>query len=415
MLLYKKILLLVSLTSVINAATLKDIILSTLENNDNIKASRIENQVKQASFNSVENIYNPIATIGINHIRLDLDKRESQVGATTTGFLKISADLYDGGKNTAIKKQKEYEYKASLLSTTVTKKETVLYVVTLFFQIKTLTSSIKVFEEKGETLKAQYERMKTKYDIKMVTIDEVLKLQSEYESNQYTIEDLKYQKTNLLQNLELFANKDIKTLDNSTLPEVPNQNFKESENIEALKLSSKAINENVKVISSINKPQFKIENILNKYNYADFNNNILTDLPDQQNKLTLSLSYNLFDTVSKKKIEAARLESLVSKQKLTFVRKQEKIVFELAKKKLTTQRLKINSLKSAIKMGQSVYDIIKIKYDNGIVDNITYLDALSKNVYNQALYKQSLNDYEIAKANFYFSSGIDYKSVLKSW
>lgn len=415
MILYKKILLLVLLASGVNATTLKDIILSTLENNDNIKAAIIENQVRQTSFNSVENIYNPTVTIGINHSRLDWDKRESQVGATTTGFLKIAADLYAGGKNIAIKKQKEYESKSSVFNTTITKKETVLQVVTLFFQIKTVTDNIKVFEEKGETLKAQYKRMKTKYDIKMVTIDEVLKLQSEYESNQYTIEDLKYQKTNLLQNLRLFANKDIKTLDNSTLPKVQNIDFKESENIEALKLGIKAIDENVKVIASINKPQLKVENSLSKFDYNDYNNNTLKDLPTQQNQLTISLSYNFFDTVSKKKIEAARLESLASKQKLTFIKKQEKMKFDLAKKKLITQRLKINSLKSAIKMGQSVYDIIKIKYNNGIVDNITYLDALSKNVYNQALYKQALNDYEIAKANYYFSSGVNYKDILKSW
>ena len=45
---------------------------------------------------------------------------------------------------------------------------------------------------------------------------------------------------------------------------------------------------------------------------------------------------------------------------------------------LSTQKSKINSLKSAVAMGQSVYDVVKVKYNNGIVDNITYLDALSK-------------------------------------
>lgn len=88
--------------------------------------------------------------------------------------------------------------------------------------------------------------------------------------------------------------------------------------------------------------------------------------------------------------------------------------FDLAKQRLSTQQLKINSLKSAVKMGKSVHEIITIKYQNGIVDNITYLDALSRKVFNEALYKQALNDYEIAKANYYFNSGVDYKSVLKS-
>ncbi len=82
---------------------------------------------------------------------------------------------------------------------------------------------------------------------------------------------------------------------------------------------------------------------------------------------------------------------------------------------MITQQLKINSLKSAVEMGESVYKLVKIKYQNGTVDNITYLDALSKRTFNKALYRQALNNYEIAKANYYFSSGLEYKHVLKSW
>jgi outer membrane protein TolC len=89
--------------------------------------------------------------------------------------------------------------------------------------------------------------------------------------------------------------------------------------------------------------------------------------------------------------------------------------FLLAKKRLKTQQKKIDSLKSALEMGQSVYDIVKIKYQNGLVDNITYLDALSKKTYNAALYKQSLNEYEIAKASYYFKSGMDFKQIIEKW
>jgi len=65
-------------------------------------------------------------------------------------------------------------------------------------------------------------------------------------------------------------------------------------------------------------------------------------------------------------------------------------------------------------MANKVYEIITQKYENSVVDNITYLDALSKKVYNQFLYKQALYEYEIAKANYYFNSGIDYSLFLDS-
>ncbi len=415
MILIKQILLLIILTIVVNATTLKEMIQSSLQNNENIKALNIQNKAKQKTFSSVENIYSPTITTGINYLKLDLDVRDVQVGSTLAGFVKADIDLYNGGKNKALKRQKEYEYKSALYSTVTSEKELALQVVTLFFQTKTIIQNIKIFKEKSATLKAQYERIKIKYDLKMVTIDEVLKLQSEYEANQYTIQDLEYQKSYLLENISLLVGESIITLDNSKLPEVDTLEFKESENIEALKIDIKAQKENTKVVSSTKKPQLKIQNSLNLYDYSDYNEQFLKDLPDQQNQFMLSLTYNLFDTTSKDKIEASRLIELASKQKLNYIKKQEKMNYKLAKKKLTTIKLKINSLKSAVEMGDSLYDMVKIKYQNGIVDNITYLDALSKKTYNKALYRQALNDYEIAKANYYFSSGVNYKKILESW
>jgi len=82
----KKLLPLLLVSSVLNATSLIEIIQSTLDNNDNIKASMLSNQSKKKSFDSVKNIYTPTATIGSNYTRLDLDTRASQVGITTNAF-----------------------------------------------------------------------------------------------------------------------------------------------------------------------------------------------------------------------------------------------------------------------------------------------------------------------------------------
>ena len=413
--LYRYIVLLLMVTSYIDATSLKEIIQSTLKNNQNIKASMIDSRAKGKIYNSTENIYNPTLSAGINYSKLDIDTREIQVKDTLLGSLKLGVDIYDGGRNSATKRQKSYEYQASKLDSVTTKKETILQVVTLFFQTKTAMQSIEVFKEKSITLKAQYQRMKTKYDIKMVTIDEVLKLRSEYETNQYAIEELKYQKEELLETISLLSGQKIRNLDNSTLPNVKNLTLHESERLQSLNLSLKALDENVKIVESSKNVQVKLEDSLNLYNYNDYNENLLGDLPKTQNQLNISVTYKLFDTTTKHQVEAAKLAKLSSNERVIFARNQEKSTFALAKRKLRTQQLKINSLKSAVEMGESVYKLVKVKYQNGTVDNITYLDALSKRTFNKALYQQALNNYEIAKANYYFSSGLDYKKVLKSW
>jgi outer membrane protein TolC len=124
---------------------------------------------------------------------------------------------------------------------------------------------------------------------------------------------------------------------------------------------------------------------------------------------------NLYDTVSSSKKQAAMLEKMVKKEQLNYALSKEKMAFDLAKKKLLTQQKKIDSAKSALDMAISVYDIILTKYQNGIVDNIAYLDALSKKTINRALYNQALNNYEIAKANYYFDSGMDYETALRKF
>jgi len=408
--LYKGVLLGMSVIA-LNAITLKELINKTLENNQNLKANKYMQQAKKKSFESVKNIYNPNLIIGANYNRLDLDVRDVQVGQTVTGYAKFSVNLYDGGKNKAVKKQKLYEYKAQKFQNKQDIRQTLLNIVTLYFNLKTINENIKVYEDKSKALKAEYTRMKTKYDLKMVTIDEVLKLQSEYESNNYVIQELKYQREELLKNLELLSGVKINSLDTDKLPNVTFM-YHKSDNIKALEETLKANEENVKISKSVKKPQIRLEDTLSFYKYSDYNEKLLSDLPDKQNQFVLSITYNLFDTSSKGKTESSKLLKLSTANKLAFLKAQDKIDYLLAKKKLETQKLKLKSLKSAVKMANSVYEIVKNKYENGVVDNITYLDALSKKTYNEALYKQALNDLEIAKANLYFKSGVEYKNVI---
>jgi len=413
--LFKKTVVLSLVVASSYATSLQELVDATLQNNQNLEALKFQNRSLEKNYQSVQNSYNPSLSVGGSYLQLDGDKRAVQVGQTTVGFVKASIDLYSGGKNSALKKQKKYEYQSGVLAAKNTQKETILQLVTLYFNARTVVENIKVFQEKAKTLKAQYERVKTKYELKMTTEDEVLKLQSEYESNNYTIVELEYQKEELLQNLSLLSGKVVDSLEDVKLPTLQNINYKPTEAIESLKYSLQAQQESVAISAAATKPQVKLEDTYSVYNYDDYNSKVLTDLPDQQNQLLLTINMKLFDTASSHKTEAAQLAALSVSKKLAFAKNQEKINFELAKRKLQTLQKKLSSLKSALASATSVYNAIAIKYENGIVDNVIYLDALSKKVYNEALYKQALNDYEIAKASYYLLSGVDFTEVLKKW
>ena len=121
---------------------------------------------------------------------------------------------------------------------------------------------------------------------------------------------------------------------------------------------------------------------------------------------------NLYDTSTNAKKRSIMFAKRKAREQLKYNSEKERMLYDLARKKLRTQKAKIASARAALKMAKRVYKSAKIKYDNGMIDIITYLDALSKKTLNQALYYKALNDYEIAKANYYFVSGDNYRRVI---
>ena len=81
--------------------------------------------------------------------------------------------------------------------------------------------------------------------------------------------------------------------------------------------------------------------------------------------------------------------------------------------KIKINDVKIKSAKSALVSATSAYKIISKKYDAGIVDNVVYLDALASKTTAQALHEQSLNDLEIAYAEYYFYAGKNIEEFLE--
>ena len=411
--LYKKVILIFLLSLNLSATSLKSILYMTLQNNDNIKAINYEIESKKQTLKSVSNIFMPTLKVGANYSKINGDLPANAIGSTTLGFLKFNAVLYNGGKNVAIKKIKHYQLNSARLNANYTKKDILLQDITLFYQIKTIEESIKAYKEKSKSLYSQYKRRKTKYDIGMLTIDDVLRLKSEYESNKYIIDELEYQKESLYQNLSLLCGKRIKSIDNSKIKDIPHLKYRASSAIKALQEGVKIANENINIAKAAKRPKVTVEDSLNVYKYANYNKNVFKDLPSTQNKVTLNFSMTILDSSTSAKKESAILSKLEKSTQLNYAIKKEKIAFNLAIKKLYTQKKKIYSAKSALNMANSAYKIIKTKYKNGVVDNITYLDALSKKIMYQTLYKQALNNYEIAKANYYFSSGLSYKDIFK--
>ncbi len=120
----------------------------------------------------------------------------------------------------------------------------------------------------------------------------------------------------------------------------------------------------------------------NKYTYYDHNFNSSTyensNHFNDQNVFAVNIKWNLFDFgATKTAYNAAHKSFLGTKSKYEYERNKAEVDLNLALKAYDIAKLKIKSANSALRAAISTYEVTKNKFESGLVDNVTYLEALS--------------------------------------
>jgi outer membrane protein TolC len=381
-------------------------------NNNLIISKNLTQKAKQKEVDSSKSASSATVDIGGYYQRLD-DRSNMMPGDIYSGYAKVSYDIYDGGKKSSITKQKQDELKASVFETTAFKKSLSLQIVQDFFNIKNIDSSILALEEERKSLNAQLQRVKKFYEADLSTKDNIDKLQSAYDTNNYNIQSLKFQRLSVLADLKLKVGRDISTLENTKFKKPSNLKLELDDSINSLKAKESSLKNLAASLESIYEPQVNISDTysINEYGRTD---TMHPEGLDNQNKLMLSVNLRLFDggTVQKSK-QAVIINSRALKNQIDYKIKEQKMQFDLSASRIATSKLKIKSAFSALNSASSTYTTIDEKYKAGIVDNVAYLDALSVKTNATALYKRSLNDLEIAYAIYYFYAGKNIQEFIK--
>ena len=394
-----KLFIFILLPALLFSDDLKSLLEFAQKNNNLINASKIVETSKKSELSATKHSYLP--TIDANAFYERDDKPTPFYPGTTYGVsAKISYSIYDGGKKAYITKQKKDELLASEFKTKASKKDILLVITKNFFNLKSLYASLDATQEASKAVKAQLTRIKQFYVANLATSDDVDRLQSAYDRTLYTIESLKFKIFSLKKLLELEVGKKIISLDNSKFQK---SKMTDDDNLDAIKALTKdknALTNQTKMIDSYYHPNIKIEDSYTIFGYQD---KPITPLLDTQNKIMATLSLRIFDfgALSEKK-EALRLKVDAMNEKISYKIKEQNMEREIALRRIKTTKLNIHSTKSALKSATSALKTITKKYQNGIVEHVTYLDALSSRTEAYALYQKSLNDLEIAYALYYY-------------
>ncbi|CAA6815103.1 MAG: Transporter [uncultured Sulfurovum sp.] len=411
----KKIYLLLLLPLFLWSEGLKDLILYAQTHNHQIKALEYGSQAKEKSLESTQSEYlMPTISVG-GSLRSQTPASPFQAQETVTGYGQIAIDLYDGGKLSAEISQKKNELKASQFDESYNKKALAVSIVNNFYNIKNQEALLQAQYEEQKELEAQISRVETFHRARLATIDQVDKIKSSYANNAYQITASKQNIFELKKSLGLKLGREVNQLQNSRIvePQAIDTQEELNDNIKSLDATATALRDTASSLDAAYKPQVQLSDTFSLYEYYHEDSNPLIENVNYQNSLMLTVNMQLFDNgaVKKQKQSLMRQHQAMQSQ-IDQAKEEQNNNRAIAFSQIETAKEKIHSANVALEATQSVYQMIEQKFEAKIVDNITYLDALSQKTSAASQYQIALNSLEVAKANYYFQLGLNIEEYI---
>ncbi len=400
-----------------NSYGLKTFINHADKNNALIQAKELQIQAKAKGIEAVQSAYWPTLDVGASYAKVTPNALVSP-GETATLLASLSVDLYDGGRKSALVNAKSFEHEASIFEKRAFQKSITLKIVRHYYMIQVHQATYNALLKRSKELKAQINRVKQFQNTGLATQEDVDRLQAAYENNAYTLANTELSIETSQENLKLISGLSAKKLKLNLFKTPKHIKFEFFDAIKVMQSNAKAIGENSKAIDAGYMPQVKLSDT---YHTSDFDDlasvpNFSSDglLIDHQNTLSISVNMRLFDNKKMaKESEVVQYQKMVLLSEIEQAKREQKMHFRLAKKSLETSLAKIHSTKSGLKAANSTYDVVKKKYEAGLVDNINFLDALTQKTLAIARDKETMYHYEISKSIYYYYAGKDPKEFIK--
>jgi len=411
----KKLLILAALPALLLA---KPVSLGTLirhaERNDLAQAKSMNIRSKESALSSAESAYAPTIDIGLSHLT-NSPVTAQRPGGISTAFVQVKMNLFDGGRKAKTIQAKRYERQAALFERQAFTRSIGLNVVRQYFTAKKVRANLAALRQRSRELQAQLNRIRKLKAAGMTTASKVDQLKAAYEDNRYQIENTKLGMESSTENLKLLSGINARHLARNYLVEPKHVGFRVFASTRAMRAQARAIGKNAEAISAAYSPQLNASYTYSRTAFSDLAPGVPSaSLPDHGHKFQLSAGMRLYDggTIAHKS-EAVRYQKLALMAKVRHAIKEQKMNHRLARKRLHSTRAQITSARAALRAAQSSYKSTKKQYEAGVVDNVTYLDALSQKTMAQARYQATRYDYEIAKAVYYFYAGHNIKRFIR--
>ncbi len=388
-----------------NLATL----LELAEQNEQIKASEHYLEAAKAKESSVTSNYLPSLSIGGNYIE-NSQNNQFMYKRNETAYAKASLILYDGGKREALMDQQEAQVKSASHALSATHDNVFLNIIYQYYSYLNMLSLEEATLQKMEQLEAEHHRLKQYFSVGSATADEVQRIVSSVEQAKVDLINVRNNLENILNTLEYLVGTRVKVEAGSSVIFNPSKEIETRHDILALQENLNSAKAEVNIAKAPYLPTIAIEDT---YSWYDYNKEYTLGL-DKQNTVMLSLQWKIFDfgaTSSTK--EAAHRNYLAKSSELAYEKSRAKASLSNAQNSYQSALLKTEAAKARQSAADMTYDLVQKKFQMGIVNNVSYLDALSEKYSAKSGLQSALNDLEYQKAVVLYEMGKEIKGAIQ--
>lgn len=322
--------------------------------------------------------------------------------------------LYDGGKKYDIYDGYETNIKSGEKSLDALKNNLSLTVIQYYFDYLSLEAKKDAKQKEIEQLTAQEDRIGRFYKAGTTTEDEFQKIVSRLQNAIVELQEIELNIITITHNLEYITGTQVSIKDGSKLQDINNLIQKNPRfDIQALDLSTQSKQSIAQAQKSGYYPTITLDNTFNYYdnNYDKF---IDTDSNNHQNVASANMKWNLFSFgQTKYQYESKQKEYLASRSNFEYEKNKADVDLQLALKSYNIAKAKIKSTEATLKAAQSAYEIIKSKFENGLIDNVAFLQSLTEKYDAISQHKKAINDLEVKKATIIYHSGEKLQEYIR--
>jgi len=387
-------------------------LLDMAQNNSHVEASRFALEASKEKESSIKSGYLPSLSIGAAKTYNEKENMSAPQNATS-GQAILSFTLYDGGRREALIDGQAALVKSASFSLASTQNSVSLNVVYAYYTYLSTKASHEALMQKMEQLQAERYRLEKFLSVGSATGDEVQKIISTIEQTKVELLNTQNALANTLNTLEYLTGKPVNVEEGSHVALANDALASKRLDLLALEQSVESMKHQASAAKAPSLPTVKIEDTYTRYDY-DFNNKAYDSDVNRQNTIALSVQWKIFDFGSTSSAyEAAQKEYLSKNSELSYEQSRANASLKNAQNTYQSALAKIEAAKARLHASSMTYELVQKKFQQGIVNNVTYLDALSDKYNATSALHSALYDVEYQKAVMLYEMGHEIKGAIQ--